>query len=942
MTSEEICFDRDEFGKPDFSAGDFVRKWQASVTLDILQDSLRAYMKELKDRLYELINRDYADFVKISSKLSGVDETVEVLALPLRNVKDEVGALHVAVEEMRVDMQEAMAAVSRSRKCSELLQRCITAVEAASLCQHLLDLSDDDGVGIGSQGGLQKPKEAQAMQHAADQRWEHGKGILDDAAALHIVRLKTTAKATEAEHSSTVAIYASPAVPTERHTRVQVSRLNYRFMRRCFTLERAGHLCRELVQSLRIIDKVAQELKGGEGGGEDRKLKLSRVNSTELDADPELGAISLASEVLETMQPLCHNMERECTTQTSSLFSAAVNPTPIPVLRPTIISDKDRGKVSDPVEELDVADEMLSTGVQAIIRTAALMEKASALEQLFQRLVMKRAIEELLTPGQLDASGGRGLCKGLPKILYSLYVFIVKAALPVVALSEVACAYDEGRQNGPTVAKPDLFLKGIMTPIFGHFLGGLSAIFAPGRADVLQANYTCIHRFLKNVCAATEKVVRMHSAGEPSNGPSKRTALTLEKRVLQCDAYLALEAKWSLPVYFQLRVSDLTQFLESFLTVCNHKGLQSDIGELATAAVAAEGGGSGQRAVGGSTQKDPAQKMADTLLEAHRDRLPAMVESPQRTTDGQSPVLHSPASRAFCMSLLYVWQDNILLAPLVSQALSLTLSLVSRFAEWVRKTFEVFDDDDGEKRAAETALRSPEEAMMLKADVQCLVKWGRDVYVQYASSRALNMLEEGLGVQSDDEQTRQVSSTVSSAVLDAWETLSEANAKDFDVVVSAIAKRCSEVLTGVRGISAAYRFTNKPAPTAPSVYVANILRPLTAFERDWIGDGSASRSPAAETDKLSSFRVKVAALILERLEADVKALMQSVKQMEDALQRRRQPNASKGNRLSDGDKIILQVRLDVDSLKENLEAMGLDLSTIPSWESISELLAARG
>eukprot|EP00975_Prorocentrum_lima_P018326 3860838-Prorocentrum_lima.AAC.1 len=103
------------------------------------------------------------------------------------------------------------------------------------------------------------------MQHAADQRWEHGKGILDDAAALHIVRLKTTAKATEAEHSSTVAIYASPAVPTERHTRVQVSRLNYRFMRRCFTLERAGHLCRELVQSLRIIDKVAQELKGGEG-----------------------------------------------------------------------------------------------------------------------------------------------------------------------------------------------------------------------------------------------------------------------------------------------------------------------------------------------------------------------------------------------------------------------------------------------------------------------------------------------------------------------------------------------------------------------------------------------------------------------------------------------------------------------------------------------------
>lgn len=44
-----------------------------------------------------------------------------------------------------------------------------------------------------------------------------------------------------------------------------------------------------------------------------------------------------------------------------------------------------------------------------------------------------------------------------------------------------------------------------------------------------------------------------------------------------------------------------------------------------------------------------------------------------------------------------------------------------------------------------------------------------------------------------------------------------------------LAKRCAVQLQQIRNIPALYRRTNRDPPTAPSYFVSQILKPLTAF-----------------------------------------------------------------------------------------------------------------
>ncbi|XP_044276659.1 conserved oligomeric Golgi complex subunit 2 isoform X2 [Varanus komodoensis] len=67
---ENLCFDKDEFMKPDFDVDHFVSECRKRVQLEELRDDLELYYKLLKTAMVELINKDYADFVNLSTNLS--------------------------------------------------------------------------------------------------------------------------------------------------------------------------------------------------------------------------------------------------------------------------------------------------------------------------------------------------------------------------------------------------------------------------------------------------------------------------------------------------------------------------------------------------------------------------------------------------------------------------------------------------------------------------------------------------------------------------------------------------------------------------------------------------------------------------------------------------------------------------------------------------------
>ncbi|KAK7027304.1 hypothetical protein SK128_000912 [Halocaridina rubra] len=90
--TSSLCFDKDDFMKNNFSVDSFVRIHQAAGSggLENLRDDLGVYLKILRSAMIELINRDYADFVNLSTNLTGLDRLIEALKIPLGQLREEV------------------------------------------------------------------------------------------------------------------------------------------------------------------------------------------------------------------------------------------------------------------------------------------------------------------------------------------------------------------------------------------------------------------------------------------------------------------------------------------------------------------------------------------------------------------------------------------------------------------------------------------------------------------------------------------------------------------------------------------------------------------------------------------------------------------------------------------------------------------------------------
>ncbi|CAG8537381.1 3406_t:CDS:10, partial [Cetraspora pellucida] len=82
---------REMFSTPDFNCDHFLAN-RRHLTLDELKKELNVHLKSLKSELVEMINRDYASFVDLSTNLKGVDKVIEEVARPLGKMREEIQA----------------------------------------------------------------------------------------------------------------------------------------------------------------------------------------------------------------------------------------------------------------------------------------------------------------------------------------------------------------------------------------------------------------------------------------------------------------------------------------------------------------------------------------------------------------------------------------------------------------------------------------------------------------------------------------------------------------------------------------------------------------------------------------------------------------------------------------------------------------------------------
>ncbi|KAM5235584.1 conserved oligomeric Golgi complex subunit 2 [Ctenodactylus gundi] len=136
---DTLCFDKDEFMKEAFDVDRFVADCQTRVQLEELRDHLELCYRRLKMAMVELINKDYADFVNLSTNLVGMDKALSQLSVPLGQLREEVLSLRSSVSEGIRAVDERMSKQEDIRKKKMCVLRLIQVIRSVEKIEKILN-----------------------------------------------------------------------------------------------------------------------------------------------------------------------------------------------------------------------------------------------------------------------------------------------------------------------------------------------------------------------------------------------------------------------------------------------------------------------------------------------------------------------------------------------------------------------------------------------------------------------------------------------------------------------------------------------------------------------------------------------------------------------------------------------------------------------------------
>lgn len=123
-TSGPLWFKKDAFSNASFDPEAYISDLRRFVPFETLRAELRDHLGGLKSELVELINRDYADFVNLSTKLVDVDGAVLRMRMPLNELRGKLVSVRDNVNSTLLLLQDGLkrrSDASASRETLELL-----------------------------------------------------------------------------------------------------------------------------------------------------------------------------------------------------------------------------------------------------------------------------------------------------------------------------------------------------------------------------------------------------------------------------------------------------------------------------------------------------------------------------------------------------------------------------------------------------------------------------------------------------------------------------------------------------------------------------------------------------------------------------------------------------------------------------------------------------
>lgn len=142
-----LSFKKEEFMRDDFSVDKFVSEFRKQISLETMREELGIYLRVLHSAMVELINKDYADFVNLSSNLVGMDKSIKNLSVPLGQLKEEILNVKSSLDEALTSAQKKLVEREEIRKKKILVQRIMCILEGLEKIekQNIYPVKDEMG-----------------------------------------------------------------------------------------------------------------------------------------------------------------------------------------------------------------------------------------------------------------------------------------------------------------------------------------------------------------------------------------------------------------------------------------------------------------------------------------------------------------------------------------------------------------------------------------------------------------------------------------------------------------------------------------------------------------------------------------------------------------------------------------------------------------------------
>ncbi|KAJ8561148.1 hypothetical protein K7X08_027338 [Anisodus acutangulus] len=126
------------FQSQNFDPESYISDLRTFVPLETLRSELRSHFTSLQRDLVDLINRDYADFVSLSTKLTDVDSAVVRMRAPLFQTREKIAAFRNAVEGSLAALQNRLKQRADAGETREVLELLLDTFHAVSKVEKLI------------------------------------------------------------------------------------------------------------------------------------------------------------------------------------------------------------------------------------------------------------------------------------------------------------------------------------------------------------------------------------------------------------------------------------------------------------------------------------------------------------------------------------------------------------------------------------------------------------------------------------------------------------------------------------------------------------------------------------------------------------------------------------------------------------------------------------